>query len=386
MSALDPRHTFLELVDPRELPDDLVESIRRFRFQGTSSKVNFALDGLPEYPALPGREDIFRGFTNIGPSIDYLERAFDEGKYGWYSSRPYIDGAIQSTIDPDMAPPGKHVMSCFIQYTPYQLRESDWDTEKENLGDTVQRDARVVLPGLRRPRPPARGRDAAPHRADGRALGGQHLRRRVLRARRCSSSARRRAGRSTARRSTATTSAARAPIREAASWAPRASSPPGGSRGPGEGGSGLGFRGRLAAAGEGRVEEGGELGGFAAARPARRGPGRAHHRRGRARRCRPRPRRPDRPRRHGVARRDPPRADPAEGAHLVVHPERDRPLEADAELLVFVVVAGTMAPGSTRRARGWRARRARPGPEQPAPDVEGGNVTDVDECRRRVWS
>jgi phytoene dehydrogenase-like protein len=148
VSALDPRHTFLELVDPRELPDDLVETVQRFRFQGTSSKVNFALDGLPRFPALPGREDVFRGFTNIGPSIDYLERAFDEGKYGWYSSRPYIDGAIQSTIDPDMAPPGKHVMSCFIQYTPYKLRESDWDTEKENLGDTVQRTLESFFPGF----------------------------------------------------------------------------------------------------------------------------------------------------------------------------------------------------------------------------------------------
>jgi phytoene dehydrogenase-like protein len=148
VSALDPRRTFLELVEPRELPDDLVESIRRFRFQGTSSKVNFALDGLPTFPALPGREDIFRGFTNIGPTMDYLERAFDEAKYGWYSSRPYIDGAIQSTIDPDMAPPGKHVMSCFIQYTLYRLRESDWDSEKENLGDTVQRTLESFFPGF----------------------------------------------------------------------------------------------------------------------------------------------------------------------------------------------------------------------------------------------
>ena len=148
VSALDPRRTFFDLVDPRELPDDLVESVRRMRFQGTSSKVNFALDGLPEYPGLPGRADIFRGFTNIGPSLDYLERAFDEAKYGWYSSRPYIDGAIQSTIDPDMAPPGKHVMSCFIQYTPYRLRESDWDAEKENLGDTVQRTLESFFPGF----------------------------------------------------------------------------------------------------------------------------------------------------------------------------------------------------------------------------------------------
>ncbi len=148
VSALDPRRTFLELVNPRELPTDLVEDINRFRFQGTSSKVNFALDGLPKYPALGDRGDQFRGFTNIGPSMDYLERAFDEAKYGWYSSRPYIDGAIQSTIDPDMAPPGKHVMSCFIQYTPYQLRESDWDTERHNLGDTVQRTLESFFPGF----------------------------------------------------------------------------------------------------------------------------------------------------------------------------------------------------------------------------------------------
>jgi phytoene dehydrogenase-like protein len=148
VSALDPRRTFMELVDPRELPTDLVDAIKRFRFQGTSAKVNFALDGLPAYPALAGREDHYRGFTNIGPSIDYLERAFDEGKYGWYSSRPYLDCALQSTIDPDMAPPGKHVMSCFVQYAPYHLRESDWDSEKTNLGDTVQRTLESFFPGF----------------------------------------------------------------------------------------------------------------------------------------------------------------------------------------------------------------------------------------------
>ena len=148
VSALDPRRTFTELVDPRELPTDLVDAIRRFRFQGTSAKVNFALDGLPVYPALAGREDHYRGFTNIGPSMEYLERAFDEGKYGWYSSRPYLDCAIQSTIDPDMAPPGKHVMSSFVQYAPYHLKGSDWDTEQENLGDTVQRTLESFFPGF----------------------------------------------------------------------------------------------------------------------------------------------------------------------------------------------------------------------------------------------
>jgi len=148
VSALDPRRTFLELVEPRELPTDLVDTIERFRFQGTSAKVNFALDGYPEYPALKGRTDQYRGFTNIGPSMEYLERAFDDGKYGWYSKRPYLDCAIQSAVDPDMAPPGKAVLSSFVQYAPYHLRESDWDTEKENLGDTVQAVLESFFPGF----------------------------------------------------------------------------------------------------------------------------------------------------------------------------------------------------------------------------------------------
>ena len=148
VSALDPRRTFLELVEPRELPADLVETITRFRFQGTSAKVNFALDGLPKFAALGDRTDQYRGFVNMGPSIEYLERAFDDAKYGWYSQRPYIDGAIQSVVDPDMAPPGKHVMSCFIQYAPYHLKGSDWDSERDRFGDTVQATLESFFPGF----------------------------------------------------------------------------------------------------------------------------------------------------------------------------------------------------------------------------------------------
>jgi phytoene dehydrogenase-like protein len=148
VSALDPRRTFSQLVEPRELPADLVENIDRMRFQGTSAKVNFALDGVPRYPALGDRTDQYRGFTNIGPTMEYLERAFDDGKYGWYSKRPYIDCAIQSLVDPDMAPPGKHVMSCFVQYAPYHLRGSDWDTERQRFGDTVQATLESFFPGF----------------------------------------------------------------------------------------------------------------------------------------------------------------------------------------------------------------------------------------------
>jgi len=146
VSALDPRRTFMELVDARQLPSDLVETVRRLKFQGTSAKVNFALDANPTFPALEGRSDQYRGFINIGPSLDYLERAFDEAKYGWYSSRPYIDSSIQSNIDPDMAPPGKAVMSNFVQYAPYHLRESDWDAEREALGDVVQARLEEIFP------------------------------------------------------------------------------------------------------------------------------------------------------------------------------------------------------------------------------------------------
>jgi phytoene dehydrogenase-like protein len=148
VSAADPRRTFSQFVDPRELPHDLVDNLRRYRYQGTSSKVNFALDGLPRYPALGDRADMFRGFTNIGPSMEYLERAFDDAKYGWFSKRPYLDTAVQSTVDPDMAPAGKAVMSCFVQYAPYHLRESNWDAERENLGDTVQATLESFFPGF----------------------------------------------------------------------------------------------------------------------------------------------------------------------------------------------------------------------------------------------
>ena len=152
VSALDARRTFLDLVDPRELPDDLVDNVRRTRYRGVSSKVNFALDGLPEFPGLPGSSAPFNGFLNIGPTLEYMERAYDAAKYGWYSDRPFIDGAMQSMLDPDMAPPGKHVLSCFVQYSPYELRKDgqpvDWETERENFGDQTQAVLEEHFPGF----------------------------------------------------------------------------------------------------------------------------------------------------------------------------------------------------------------------------------------------
>lgn len=137
VSSLDPRRTFLQLVDDRELPPDFVADIRAFRFNGSSAKVNLALDGLPNFTALPGFGHHLRGAISISPTIDYLERAYDDAKYGCYSRRPYMDIIIPSLLDPQMAPPGKHVMSMFIQYAPYHLQEGTWDEKREAFGDAV---------------------------------------------------------------------------------------------------------------------------------------------------------------------------------------------------------------------------------------------------------
>lgn len=148
VSALDPRQTFRRLVNSKDLPRELVNHINDFKFQGTAAKVNFALNGLPEFPALKGRSDIFQGFTNIGPSMDYLEDAFEDCRQGRYSRRPFIDCCVQSTVDPEMSPPGKHVMSCFVMYAPFELAESDWETEREPFGDVVQEVLEEMFPGF----------------------------------------------------------------------------------------------------------------------------------------------------------------------------------------------------------------------------------------------
>ncbi|HSM35623.1 MAG TPA: NAD(P)/FAD-dependent oxidoreductase, partial [Longimicrobiales bacterium] len=148
VSALDPRRTFTQLVEPGDLPADLVRRIESYRFQGSAAKVNFALSGLPAYPGLEGRADVFQGFTNIGPSIGYLEDAFADCRAGRFSRRPFLDCCVQSTLDPDMSPPGTHIMSCFVMYAPYDLAEGHWDAERENLGDTVQRTLGEFFPGF----------------------------------------------------------------------------------------------------------------------------------------------------------------------------------------------------------------------------------------------
>jgi phytoene dehydrogenase-like protein len=149
VSSLDPRHTFLNLVDPGQLPPDLVEAAGRFTFRGSSAKVNLALDAAPELACKPGLGRHLAGAISISPSVDYLEQAYDEAKYGDFSRRPYIDVIIPSMIDPDMAPPGKHVMSCFVQYAPYELRQGTWPEKREALGDVVIDTLSEYFPNLK---------------------------------------------------------------------------------------------------------------------------------------------------------------------------------------------------------------------------------------------
>ena len=137
VSGADPRRTFLGLVERKELPSDFVESIARYRFRGASGKVNLALSEPPNFTCLPGLGPHLRGAISISPSIDYLERAYDDAKYGMVSRHPYLDIVIPSMIDPGMAPPGKHVMSIFAQYAPYDAEGGWTDARREAFGDAV---------------------------------------------------------------------------------------------------------------------------------------------------------------------------------------------------------------------------------------------------------
>jgi phytoene dehydrogenase-like protein len=150
VSCLDPRRTFTQLVDPKEMPQDVIEAISRFKFRGSSGKVNLALSELPDFTCLPGYGPHLRGAVSISPSLDYLERAYDDAKYGEFSKNPYMDIVIPSMIDPGMAPPGKHVMSCFVQYAPYNQTGGWTDANREAFGDAVVNTLARYAPNLKR--------------------------------------------------------------------------------------------------------------------------------------------------------------------------------------------------------------------------------------------
>jgi phytoene dehydrogenase-like protein len=156
LSSVDSRRTFIDLIEGGVLDDEFVAEIRRFKFRGSSGKVNLAVDRLPDFACLPGPGEHLRGAISFSPSLDDMERAYDDAKYGHFSAKPYIDMIIPTLVDPSMAPPGKHVISCFVQYAPYNLapdtvapRWGSWDDSREAFGDAVVSRIAEFAPNIR---------------------------------------------------------------------------------------------------------------------------------------------------------------------------------------------------------------------------------------------
>jgi phytoene dehydrogenase-like protein len=141
LSSADAKVTFLDLLESGTLDPEFEQEVRRFKFRGSSGKVNLAVDRLPDFTCLPGEGEHLRGAISYSPSMEEMEQAYDDAKYGRWSERPYIDMIIPTLVDPQMAPPGKHVISCFVQYAPYKLAPElgTWDDNdnREKFGDAV---------------------------------------------------------------------------------------------------------------------------------------------------------------------------------------------------------------------------------------------------------
>jgi phytoene dehydrogenase-like protein len=137
-SNLTPQQTFLHLIDERALPEEFLKQIRSYRSEGTSCKINLAMNGLPDFRALPGSNGPqHRATMHICPSMEYIERAWDDAKYGKPSQSPLLELTVPTLYDPSLAPAGKHIMGIFLQYAPYTLRDATWDQLREPFADRV---------------------------------------------------------------------------------------------------------------------------------------------------------------------------------------------------------------------------------------------------------
>jgi len=138
VSNADPKRTLLGLVEPQHLNPGFLQKLQHYRMTGTVAKMNLALNGLPSFQGVDASESFsLSGRIQISPGIDYLERAFDAAKYGEFSAHPYLEAVIPTLWDSSLAPAGKHVMSIYMQYAPYKLREADWDNKRDDLGKVI---------------------------------------------------------------------------------------------------------------------------------------------------------------------------------------------------------------------------------------------------------
>jgi phytoene dehydrogenase-like protein len=150
-SNADCRVTFEKLMDPKVLPQEFRDQIGRISYDSASLKINVALDALPNFTCLPGAPGPqHRGTVHICPDMDYIERAFDDAKYGRPSKDPILECTMAGVVDPTVAPPGKHVMSMFIQYAPYKLKEGNWDDIKDKFADRCFDVLEEYAPGFKK--------------------------------------------------------------------------------------------------------------------------------------------------------------------------------------------------------------------------------------------
>jgi len=151
ISAADTHQTFFKMVGEQHLDNEFLRQLKRFKYRGSSAKVNLAVDRLPDFSCKPGEGPHLKGDITIAPGVDYLEKAYDDAKYGNFSQKPFLDIVIPSLTDPTVAPPGKHVISIFVQYAPYHLKEGarQWPTKREALGDAVVDTLAEYCPGFK---------------------------------------------------------------------------------------------------------------------------------------------------------------------------------------------------------------------------------------------
>jgi len=153
VSNADPKRTLLGLLDPIHLAPELVRRARNIRTHGTLAKINYASSSLPEFKGLSaldadGQAAALSGRIRLAAGIDGIERAFDAAKYGGFAEEPWIELTIPSIADPGLAPRGRHVVSTYVQYTPYHLRGTNWDAERDRLADAATRTIAQYAPGF----------------------------------------------------------------------------------------------------------------------------------------------------------------------------------------------------------------------------------------------
>lgn len=154
ISNMDVRRTFLKHVDAKELPDAFLKRVQTFKTRGSSGKLNIALDGMPTFKALPEGAPNIRGDLHFANTIEKMEAAYDDWKAGHDSRDPFHDVMIPTMIDPTMTHPGKHFMSCFVQYAPPKTEGRDWkDTDRDGFRDACLNQIEAYAPGFKSCRP-----------------------------------------------------------------------------------------------------------------------------------------------------------------------------------------------------------------------------------------